>query len=242
MDNSIYVTLSRQLALFRDMDVTSGNIANANTNGYGSQHIMFNSYLTQDVNQGNRNDMAFANDISTYRDTRQGGMKVTGGQLDVAIKGPGYFMVQTPLGIRYTRAGNFQLDGNGQLITPDGNPVLDVSSQPITFPEDTREISIGSLGNIAVNGVEFTSLGTVQFENEQALRHAGGALYMSEITPLPTDQIHVVQGVLENSNVQPVTEMTHMIEVSRAVSSTSKFIEVVYDLQRKAANTYSQQA
>ncbi len=241
MDNGIYVMLSRQLALFRDMEVTAGNVANANTSGYGAQHMLFNSYLTHDVNQGDKNPMAFAYDISTFRDTRQGTMKTTGNPLDVAINGDGYFMVQTPLGTRYTRSGNFQLDGAGQLITADGNPVLDSSNQPIFFPEDTQKVEIGQLGNIKVNGVDFTSLGTVKFDNEQLLRHAGGTLYMSEITPLPADDVSVVQGVLEGSNVTPVTELTHMIEVSRSVASTAKYIEVVYDLQRKASNTYAQQ-
>jgi flagellar basal body rod protein FlgG len=89
--------------------------------------------------------------------------------------------------------------------------------------------------------VDFTNIGTVKFDNEQLLRHAGGSLYMSEVDPLPTEDVHVVQGVIENANVQPVRELTHMIEVSRSVASTAKFIEVVYDLQRKAANTYAQQ-
>ncbi|NBX03034.1 MAG: flagellar hook-basal body complex protein [Alphaproteobacteria bacterium] len=241
MDNSIYVTLSRQLALFRDMDVTSNNIANASTSGYGTQHIMFNSYLTKDINQGNQNPMAFANDIATYRDTTQGSLKATGNPLDVAVAAGGYFMVQTPLGTRYTRSGNFQLDGAGTLITADGNPVLDNAGQQITFPEDAQNIEIGSVGNIKVNGLDFTNLGVVQFENEQVLEHAGGTLYKTDVTPERTEDIVVSQGVLENSNVQPVVELTHMIEVSRSVTSTAKFIEVMYDLQRKASNTFAQQ-
>ena len=243
MDNSIYVTLSRQLALFRDMDVTSGNIANANTSGYGAQHIIFDSYLTHDINQGDKNPMAFANDISTFRDTSEGSLKATGNPLDLAINGNGYFPVQTPLGTRYTRSGNFQLDGSGTLITADGYPVLDTGGQPIVFPDDTKTIEIGAAGNIKLNGTDFTTIGVVKFDNEQLVRHAGGSLYMSEVTPqqAEVDDIHVTQGVIENSNVKPVTELTHMITVSREVANTAKFIEVVYDLQRKASNTYAQQ-
>lgn len=241
MDNSIYVMLSRQTALFRDMEVTAGNIANANTVGFGGSHLLFNSYLGKDVNQGQQNPMQFAHDISTYRNLQQGSMKQTGNQLDVAINGSGYFMVNTPLGVRYTRAGNFQVGTDGFLTTADGNQVLDNSSQPIQIPEDANVIEIGSAGNISINGEEFGNLGVAQFENEQLLQKVQGALYRSEVEPTITDQANVQQGVLENANVQAVNELTHMMQVSRSVANTAKFIEVAYDLQRKASTTIAQQ-
>ena len=244
MDNSIYITLSRQVALFRDMDATANNIANANTTGYNSEHIKFESYLTKDINMGNHNKMAFAYDISTYRNTKVGSQKVTNNPLDVAINGNGYFAVQTPLGIRYTRAGNFQLASDGTLITSEGHPVLDVSNQAISFPDNTNTIEIGDIGNIKVNGEDFGQINVVQFENEQLLERAGHTLYSTDASPTPADpsQVSVAHGVLENSNVEPVLELTHMIQVSRSVSSTAKFIETMYDLQRKAANAWAQQA
>lgn len=243
MDNSIYITLSRQLALFRDMDATANNIANANTTGYNSEHIKFESYLTKDVNLGQRNDMSFAHDISSYRNTQSGSKTVTNAPLDVAINGNGYFTVQTPLGIRYTRAGNFQLSTDGTLVTVEGYSVLDNSNQPIVFPENTNEVEIGDNGNIRVNKEDFGQLGVVQFENEQLLERVGHTFYKADAAPLPADpaEVKIAHGVLENSNVQPVLELTHMIKVSRAVGSTAKFIETMYDLQRKAANAWAQQ-
>ncbi len=244
MDNSVYITLSRQLALFRDMDITAGNIANANTTGYSAEHIKFESYLTKDVNLGNHNKMAFAYDIASYRNTQAGSKKVTNNPLDVAINGNGYFAVQTPLGVRYTRAGNFQLSSDGTLTNAEGYPVLDTSNQAIVFPENTNSVEIGDIGNIRVNGEDFGQLNVVQFENEQLLERVGHTLYTTDAAPLPADplQVKVAHGVLENSNVEPVLELTHMIKVSRAVGSTSKFIEVVYDLQRKASNAWAQQS
>jgi flagellar basal-body rod protein FlgF len=241
MDNSIYITLSREMALFRDMDVTANNIANANTTGYNAEHTLFNSYLTKDINQRKTNPMAFAYDISTYRDTESGSLKTTGNELDVAIKGNAYFSVETPLGQRYTRAGNFQLDNEGTLITADGYAVLDSSGQHIQFPEDTVKIEIGEAGNIKVNNEEFANLGVMEFENEQLLQRLNGALFSSDDVPTQSETARVMQGTLESSNVQPITEMTHMIEISRGVGNTAKFIEVVYELQRKAANIWAQQ-
>lgn len=241
MDNSIYITLSRQLALFRDMDVTANNLANANTTGYGAEHLLFNSYLQKDINQGVSNKMAFANDIATYRNTETGTMKTTGNDLDVAVAGDGYFTVETPLGTRYTKAGSFQIDGAGVLVTPEGYPVLDNSGQRITLPEDTTEVVIGEAGNIKVNGDEFAQLGIAEFSNQQLMERLDGKLFKTDLPPIPAEHSRVLQGVLEGSNIQPVMELTHMIDVSRSTSNTAKFIEVMYDLQRKASNTWAQQ-
>jgi flagellar basal-body rod protein FlgF len=241
MDNGIYITLSRELALFRDMDVTANNIANSNTTGYGAEHMLFNNYLTKDVNQKVRNNMAFANDISTYHSFDGGSLHTTGNSLDLAIQGEGFFSVETPLGTRYTRAGNFQIDGAGNLVTADGKPVLNDSGQHITFPADASNIVVGAAGNISVNGSEFSKIGIYKFDNPQLLERLDGAMFKSEITPQVAENARVAQGTLESSNVQPITELTHMMDVSRSVGDTAKFIETMYDLQRKAASAYAQQ-
>lgn len=241
MENNVYIMLSRQLALFRDMEVTANNIANANTTGYNAERITFTSYLQKDINKSQPNPMAFAHDIASYRDTRQGPLKSTGNALDMAISGKAYFAVETPMGTRYTRAGNFQLDATGILTTAEGYPVLDANNQRITFPEDTVTIEVGEAGNIKVNDEEFANLGVFEFDNDLLLERTSSSLYKSEITPLPSESARVMQGALENSNIEPVKEMTHMIDVSRSVGSTAKFIEVIYDLQRKTANTWAQQ-
>lgn len=242
MDNSIYITLSRQLALFRDMDETANNVANANTTGYSAEHLLFNSYMTKDVNQKQRNDMAFAYDISSYHSFENGAIKTTGNALDLAIQGEGFFAVESPLGTRYTRAGSFQLDAAGTLITADGKPVLDDGGQKIVFPADTREIVVGEAGNISVNGSEFAKIGLYKFENPQLLERLDAATFKSEVPPQPATDVRVAQGALESANVKPVMELTHMLEVSRSVGNTAKFIESIYDLQRKAANAYAQQS
>lgn len=242
MDNSVYITLSRQLTLFSDRDVTANNVANANTTGYSSEHLLFNSYLTKDVNQKDRNPMAFAFDISSYHNLENGAFKTTGNPLDMAIAGDGFFSVETPLGTRYTRAGNFQLDGNGTLVTAEGYPVLDESGQHITFTSETRDILVGEAGNISVNGEAFVKLGIYKFENPQLLERLDSAMFKSEITPDVATDSRVVQGALAGSNVKPVMELTHMIDVSRSVSNTAKMIETLYDLQRKASNTCAQQS
>lgn len=242
MDNGIYITLSRQMALFRDMEVTANNISNANTTGYGSEHILFNSYLTKDVNQRVRNDMAFAYDISTYNNLETGAIQATGNQLDFAIDGNGFFAVETPLGVRYTRAGNFTINSLGTLVTASGDPVLGNNGQYITFPPEVQDIKVGENGVVSVDGEEFGSIDVYAFSNPQLLEKLDGAMFRSEIAPEEASDFRLMQGALASSNVKPVLELTHMIEVSRSVASTAKLIETMYELQRKSANTWAQQS
>lgn len=236
MDNSIYIALSRQTALFRDLETTANNIANIDTTGYHAEKMMFTDYL---VDGGNRRKMAFTQDISSYQDTRNGPMQVTGNALDVAIMGDGFFVVETPQGPRYTRAGDFQIDGEGTLTNAEGFPVLDDGGQRIQFEQEDREISVGQNGVIVVDGQERATLDLVEFENTQELTPQFGGLYDTTANPIPALNSRVLHGTLEKSNVQGVSEIVRMVELQRSTGSTAKFIEVMYDLVRKANNAYS---
>lgn len=240
MDNSVYIMLSRQTAMFRKMDVVANNIANVNTAGFQAEKMMFTDYLVDD---GNRNNMAFTQDIASYHEEAQGAMQVTGNTLDLAISGEGYFTIEMPGGNRaYTRAGNFQIDGNGIMVTSDGLPVLDDGGQRIQIEPEDRDISIGENGLMIVNGQERAQIGMVEFENVQNLQHISGAMMVVEDqAPLAAVNSRMMQGVLEDSNVIAVQEIVEMTKTSRGVSNTAKFIEVIYDLQRKAHNVYTQE-
>lgn len=251
MDNSIYITLSRQMALFRDMEVTANNIANVDTPGYNAEKLMFSDYLVKDANR--RKD-AYADDPVSYRDTANGSIKMTNNPFDLAINGDAYFQVQTPLGIRYTRAGNFQVDSEGTLVTASGYPVLGADGGQITLPQNAINVQINGLGQVNVDGDDFGQVGMMEFQNEQAMTRLGNNLYTSDETPqpvvpdiqggtaVPLSSARMVQGALESSNVTAVTEMVRVMNVSRAVSNTAKFIETVYDLERKTGNVYAKQS
>lgn len=238
MDNGIYIAAARQIALFRDMDVTAGNIANMSTAGYQSEHMMFKRYMVDDQVG---TEMNFAHDTTTFRNTGQGALRVTDNTLDVAIKGDGYFVLQTPLGERYTRSGNFQINDTGTLVSIEGYPVLDQSNQPINLEDTIGELVIGGDGSITVGGDIVTSLGVVEFENQQLMERHGARLFSSEAEPIPSETSEVIQGALESSNVQAISQLTHMMSLSRATSSTAKYIEVMYDLQRRNTTTWTQQ-
>lgn len=236
MDNSVYIALSRQVMLFRDMEMTANNIANVATPGYQGEKLSFESYLVKDAN--NTKD-AYANDARSYRDTTNGAFKTTENPFDLAIRGNAYFQVQTPLGTRYTRAGNFQINDQGTMVTVDGYPVLGADGGEITIPGNAKNVVINGAGQVSVDGEDAGQVGIMEFQNEQAMKQVGGLFFTSEETPQPSETARVVQGALEMSNVSGVTELTRVMQLSRSVASTAKFIETIYDLQRKAAQAYT---
>lgn len=235
MDNSIYITYSRQAALFRDLEVSANNIANSSTPGYNAQKMVFSDYLVKD----NKRKDAYANDVSTYRDTTKGSMRMTNNPFDLAITGPGYFIVDTPFGARYTKSGNFQLNAEGSLVNSDGYPVLGNDLGQITIPANGQRVVINGAGQVIVDGNDVGQVGIAEFANEQKMERMGSTLYKSNEPAQPPEKSRIVQGGVENSNVNAVSELVRVQEVSRSVGNTSKFIEVMYDLQRKISSVYS---
>lgn len=238
MDNSIYITFSRQAALFSDLEVSANNLANVSTPGYNAQKVVFSQYLQND----NQQKDAYANDVTSYRDTAKGAFKMTDNPFDLAITGPGYFMVETPFGTRYTKAGNFQIDAQGTLMNPEGYPVLGNDGGRITIPGNVKKVTINGAGQISGDGSDVGQVGVAEFSNEQQMERMGGTLFRAKESPIPAEKSRVVQGAVEGSNVNPVAELIRVQEVSRSVGNTAKFIETMYDLQRKASAVYSKTA
>lgn len=235
MDVGIYVAMSRELGIMRDMEVTSNNLANVTTVGYDGDDLLFKDYMVPNTTQ--EGQVAYSNDIATYRDTSEGNIQTTHAPLDVAIQGQGYFVVQTPLGMRYTRNGNFKVNQAGLLVTPDGYPVMDEENQPITFDPVDKVILFHDDGTINVDNTDRAKMKIVQFDNPQLLERVGNTMYKSDATPKPADNFTVASGMLENSNVKPVEALTHMLYVARSISDVSNFMSTIDTLSRKASDT-----
>ncbi|MEI6730988.1 MAG: flagellar hook-basal body complex protein, partial [Pseudomonadota bacterium] len=230
-----YLALSKEIGIFRDMEVTSNDLANMTSTAYHDSKLLFKDFLVE----GNKKEgkVAFANDIATYRNTEQGTMQTTGNPLDVAISGKGYFAIQTPLGERYTRNGNFKTDSTGNLVTSDGYPVLDETGQKIIFDEADKVIEIRDNGSVNVDNAERAKLKVVEFDNEQLLQRVGNSFYKSDVAPKDAENFTLASGMLERSNVQPFNSLTHLMYVSRSASDTANFISTVHALKRKASDT-----
>jgi len=242
MENTIYIALSSQMALRRQLETVANNMANMSTPGYQAERIMFREYL-QPIGQGE--SISFVQDYASYRDASTGPINYTGADLDVAITGKGYFAVETPDGIRYTRAGSFTIDSQQRLVTNQGYPVQAASGGPIVFPSNADEIMIAEDGTISVRGQDSKAsnrvgrLGVVEFENESQLRRGGSGLFETEAEPTQSSDVRLQQGALEQSNVQGVREMTDMMAVLRTYQSMQKALDGESERRRSAIQQLS---
>jgi flagellar basal-body rod protein FlgF len=261
METPTYIALSRQMVLSRQMDVVANNIANATTPGFKAEEVVMSEYK---IRAERPVKLSYVQDFATARDYRDGPLKTTGNDLDLAIQGEGFFVVQTPDGNRYTRVGRLQLDKDGLLVTSQGYPVLG-GGAPITLNPDDGHVNVAEDGTIstdrAKNGTQQQVVGRLDimsFADKNALVPEQDNLYSSggqqpravntdmgtanvglpvagtETTGSATKILH---GMLEDSNVQTIVQMTSMIQVTRNYQAVQKFMDEEHQRQLDAVNT-----
>ncbi len=223
MENSLTIALARQSVLARQMDVISTNLANLETAGFKSENMIFSELIEKTADD---EFLSIVHDVSFVRDLTEGPFTGTNSSLDLAINGDGYFVVNTPDGPRYTRHGVFQLDDTGNIVTTEGHQVLSSGGAPIAIPLDSSTITITRDGTISADTNEIGRIKLVRFDDPQALSKVGSGLYDAEAQPpLPANDSQVLQGMVENSNVKGVVEMTRMIDTVRSYQAAAKLID-----------------
>jgi len=229
MQNSALVALSRQGALRRELDVVANNIANMNTTAFKGEKMMFVEHLVKSKGSDGLkpNQLSFTRDVAQYRDVSEGTIKTTGNTLDFAVREDGYFVVDLPggEGQRYTRNGRFSINPDGQLVTQHGYPVMSDADAPIFFAPDDNHISVASDGTLSTSNGVLAKLRVVRFEDQQQLTRQAGGLMDSPVLPINVGRPIIIQGALESSNVQPITEITNMIQVQRAYDGVKSFLD-----------------
>jgi len=259
MSNALWVAKTGLDAQQTRMSVISNNLANVNTTGFKQSRAAFEDLLYQNVRQaGGQSSQdtilpsglmlgTGVRTVATEKIFSQGNLVQTQNALDVAVQGQGFFQVLRPDGgLGYSRAGNFQTDAQGQLVTSNGYQI-----QPaITIPEDAQSITIGTDGVVSVvqpGQAAPTQVGAIQladFINPAGLQPAGENMYMETAasgapqvgTPGLNGIGSVQQGALETSNVNVVEEMVNMIEAQRAYEMNSKVISSVDQMLQYATN------
>lgn len=223
------VLLSGQLSVSQAMDVVANNIANASTVGFKREGMAFEAYM-KPTERGSKNPTQFAYDRATYRDASSGTIVNTGNPLDLAIQGHGYFRVQMPDGsTTYTRAGTFKLNTEGVMVTTGGQPILG-DGGTILIPNTASEINISEDGFVTArvdNGNALAQIGKItlaKFDNEQQMQALGGGLYSTKQQPQQDTDSSIKQGSVEQSNVQPILEITDMIRIMRSYEQASNMI------------------
>lgn len=221
MDAAGYTTLNRQSGLMREMGVVANNIANSSTTGFRREGVVFSEYVAA-LDQGPSLSMAHAS--GRHVDLTQATLSQTGGQFDLAIEGDGFFLVDTPQGERLTRAGSFVPSPEGELMTPDGYRLLDAGGSPVFVPPQTRSVAVARDGTLSADGQPVAQIGLWKPADPLSLRHQSGTLFAAgEVEP--AEGARILQGMLEDSNVEPVSEIARMIEVQRAYELGQKFLD-----------------
>jgi flagellar basal-body rod protein FlgG len=265
----IYSALSGAVAQSTQLDTIANNIANVNTPGFKKDQQLFREYLTSyekadpsinvprvpaslesfyDMQGG---DKSYVDAIGTFTDFSQGGMKQTGNSLDVGIEGNAFFEVATAQGPMLTRNGSFSLDGQGRLVTKNGNPVLregapgeDPAARVIQLGNDP--VSISPTGEVRSGDTLVARLSLVQPTDRDALQKVGSSLYGFKqnhnpgMTAAPEARLH--QGFLEDSNVNIIKEMTNMIAANRTFETNQKAIQAYDSMNGKLVNEVSKLA
>ena len=242
MENTSYVSLSSQTALWRQMEVVANNMANANTPAYKAEEPMFSEHMVKTKSDASPfgRKVSFVRDLGMLRDTSEGPLTDTGNKFDLAVSGDGYFTLDTPAGPRYTREGHFRLDESGMVVSAAGYPVLQQNDQPIIIAPNESDITVAADGSISTENGSIGKVKLVKFDNEQDLHKAGNGTYETSEDPAPVEKPVIMQGMLEQSNVQPITEMTKMMQVLRTYEGVQNMLMNEQERQMKAMPILSQ--
>jgi flagellar basal-body rod protein FlgG len=229
------------------MDIISNNLANSTVIGFKKDKVAFKDLLNQTVQSAGSNLQPTENKEKDYAllsircDMGQGDFRSTGNPWDLAISGRGFFKIETPDGIRFTRKGNFKSDMLGRVITQEGHLVLGKSG-PINVPPSTRVIAVNHQGMISADNINVGQVDLVDFENYDHLAKEGSGYFINvfddpgESPPVETG---IKQGYLELANVDVSEEMVQMIHCMRAFESYQKAIKVLDGLDNRAVNEVS---
>lgn len=221
MDAAAYTTLTRQSGLMRQMQVVANNIANLSTTGFRREGVVFEEYVAR---MPDGPSLSMANGDGRVIDLSQAGVSATGGAYDFAIQGEGFFKVETPTGERLTRAGSFTPSPDGELMTADGYRLLDQGGAPVFVPPDARNVALAEDGSLSADGAPVARIGLWQPSDPMSLQHQAGTLFSADATE-PVEGAILLQGYLEDSNVQPVQEVANMIQVQRAYELGQSFLD-----------------
>jgi flagellar basal-body rod protein FlgF len=232
------------------LEILSNNLSNINTFGYKKDEIVFGKPSEENVSVGDTSAGQGADEpeifsgsfpARSYIDFSQGHLEPTGNKLDLALSGDGFFCIETPDGIQYTRKGNFIINEQKELCTTEGFKVLGNGGK-ITI-EDAN-VSVDEKGNISSKGAPVESLKIVDFENSSLIKRGDGLFSKrdDEVKEKPVEEMSVLQGYIEQSNVNAVKMMTEMIDTLRGYESYQKIIQFLGETTSKAINDVGQAA
>jgi len=250
----IYTAASGMLAQMDKQDVTTNNLANAATSGFRKDTAVFESfpsYLWGHLQwMGNvlapmepgKDPIGIKGQgvqlAATFTNYASAPLRSTGSPNDVALRGPGFFSVQTPAGERYTRDGSFALDGNRALVTQDGRPVLGEQGPVVVNGEKLR---VDDGGWVYVDGAKIDRLKIVTFARPTDFEKVGDNLFRAKAETVRVESPVVEQGYVEQSNVNVVREMVDLVTVMRSYEANQRMVIAQDSMLQKAVNEIPRQ-
>lgn len=261
MWRGLYTAGAGMITETKRTDTIANNLANANTTGYKRDDAINREFAPMLIRR--IDDSKMQNDVTSFKgfsvggnapvvgtlglgsyideiatDHTQGGFQTTGNPFDLAIAGDGYFAIQTPAGVRYTRDGNFYKSAAGQLQTVNGQAVLDNQGQPIMIPAGATQIAIGAKGEVLADNQQIATLQFVGFgPDRRALLKEGNNLYYPQAGAQAVPATgEIQQGMLETSNTNVVSEMVNLINNYRIYEAGSKAVTTQDSLLDKSVN------
>ena len=242
MIKGLYTSALGMTTQMKRLDVVSNNIANANTTGFKKDLTITSSFSEElekrlddretfmDRHASPVGRITYGLFVDTvHTDFSVGNMQNTGNPLDTAISGDGFYSISVTdrngaVTEKYTRDGAFTLSPDRRLVTKEGNAV-NGQNGPITLPDG--EISFGDLGQVYVNSEYIDTLRLVNIDNPDSLRKQGDNLYNpTDETTVSEFRSFVMQGIVENSNVNPVKEMVEMINITRNYEANQRMVTI----------------
>ncbi len=228
MELPSYVALSYLTAQNRAMEVTAANLANAGTSGFRAERVLFSDWLGRQTGLGRTPGdrmVAFAQDRATYREQTAGTLQHTGNPLDLAIVGEGFFTVETPRGPRLTRAGRFTTQADGTIVDTQGNALLDTAGQRLRVSAADIDLSLSADGSLSSENGRIGRVGVVTPGDLNRLRAEGATEMAAGDDTAPVQTPRLVQGAVEDSNVQPIVETARMMGAVRSFQFAAQLVE-----------------
>ena len=221
----MYRAVSGSVAQMRRLEVAMQNLANMNTSGFKGQRVAFGEVLA--ASQQGADRAGGLVEIAEQRtDFTQGELQQTGNQFDLAIDGEGFFVIDTPRGPRYTRQGTFRLSSDATLVNSFGEPVLGEAG-PIRIAGKKMEVS--PEGIVRTDAGETGRLRIVRFADPLTLTKEGRGLFRAPAgaAPQPAGEYHVLQGNVEQSNVNAVDALVGLIAIHRQFEAYGKALQMM---------------
>lgn len=227
MDNPGYVAMSRLAAQQRNVDTIAQNLANVGTPGFRASRLLFDTWVAQQagIDRPGGRSVAFAQDRASFRDHAMGTMTRTDNPLDIAITGEAFFVIDTPRGERFTRAGRFTIAPDGRITTSEGYALMDTQNRPLVVTAQDTRLTVAPDGTLESENGPIGRIRLVDFADRNLLRPEGDVLFVAQVEPEPAVDAKLVQGMVEESNVQPILEMTRLMSEVREFQFVTQFVE-----------------